>query len=374
MNRQIQSALTALGLDDHGGEWLRRVESANAGDIERALAEPPGSYRLDRLAALVSPAAKRRLEDMAAAARKLTVRRFGKTVRLYAPLYLSNYCVNSCVYCGFNRDTDAPRARLTPKEAAAEADVLAAAGFRDILLVSSEDREFITVDYLRELAGRLSGRFSSISVEIYQMAAEEYEALFAAGIDGVTIYQETYDRALYGRCHPAGPKSDYDNRLDAPGRIGSAGMREIGIGVLLGLGDWRIETLALAEHAYWLIKRYWKSHVSISFPRLRPAEGVDGSSFRQIPDAELVQMIAALRLCFSDVGLVLSTREPAVLRDRLIELGITKVSAASRTSPGAYTGRCGEAVRQFEVEDTRTASEVAAVIRSHGYDPVWKDW
>jgi 2-iminoacetate synthase len=290
-------------------------------------------------------------------------------------LYLSNYCVNRCLYCGFNRDTDAPRARLTVEEAKAEAEVLSGAGFRDVLLVSSEDRDFITVDYLARLAGGLRDSFSSIAVEVYQLTTGEYARLFAAGIEGVTIYQETYDRRLYERYHTAGPKADYDNRLDAPDRAGTAGMREIGIGVLLGLADWRIEALALAEHVHRLMKRYWKSHVSISFPRLRPAEGVEGDRFEHLPgDAELVQMITALRLCFADAGLVLSTREPAPLRDRLIELGITKVSAASRTSPGAYTGRCGDAVRQFEVDDTRSAAEVAEAIRQRGFDPVWKDW
>jgi 2-iminoacetate synthase len=206
------------------------------------------------------------------------------------------------------------------------------------------------------------------------MNSAEYAELFKAGIEGVTLYQETYDRSAYRYYHPAGPKSDYDDRLDAPDRIAAAGMRQIGLGVLLGLTDWRIETLALAEHAHYLIKRYWQSHVSFSFPRLRPANEVKGSQFRHLlSDRSLVQMITALRLCFADAGLVLSTRECAPLRDHLIKIGITKMSAGSKTNPGGYSGRSG-AIEQFEIDDNRSPAQVAAVIKQAGFEPVWKDW
>jgi 2-iminoacetate synthase len=262
---------------------------------------------------------------------------------------------------------------LTIEQAVEEADIIASEGFRDILLVSSEDRKFINVDYLCDLAGKLRGKFSSISIEVYQMATKEYARLFAAGIEGVTLYQETYDRDVYRKYHPAGPKADYDHRLTAADSIAQAGMREIGIGVLLGLSDWRCETLALGEHAHYLMKRYWKSHVSFSFPRLRPAENVDRVQFSLLSDKNLVQMIIALRLCFADAGMVLSTRERAELRDHLIEVGITKISAGSKTSPGGYS-QPRNAVEQFEIDDTRSPAEVAEMIRAHGFEPVWKDW
>ncbi|MHC4727226.1 MAG: radical SAM protein, partial [Planctomycetota bacterium] len=285
-----------------------------------------------------------------------------------------NYCTNSCYYCGFNKENKSKRTRLTIDQAVAEADIIASEGFRDILLVSSEDRQFISIDYLVELAWKLRGKFASISIEIYQLSSKEYAELFTAGIEGVTLYQETYDRKAYQYYHPSGPKSDYDNRLNTPEHIAAAGMREVGLGVLLGLTDWRIETLALAEHAHYLIKRYWQSHVSFSFPRLRPALEVGSSQFKALlSDKNLVQMITALRLCFADAGLVLSTREGAQLRDHLVKLGITKLSAGSRTNPGGYSGRC-EATEQFEIDDNRSPAQVAAMIKQQGFEPVWKDW
>ena len=370
----IVALLADKGLDGDPARWQKRLEQVSRSDVEKALSQPPGSYSLDRLLALISPAAEDHLEQMARLAHRLTVRRFGRTIRLYTPLYLSNFCANSCLYCGFNKENQSQRIRLTLDEALAEAELIASEGFRDLLLVSSEDGAFINVDYLAALAGKLRNAFSSISIEIYQMSAPEYAVLFAAGIDGVTLYQETYDRRAYRYFHPAGPKADYDNRLATPDNIARAGMREIGLGVLLGLADWRTETLALAEHAHYLVKRYWKSRVSFSVPRLRPAHEVDGLQFEHlVTDRNLVQMITALRLCFADAGLVLSTRESARLRDHLIKLGITKVSAGSKTSPGGYSGRA-HATEQFQIDDDRTPAQVAQMIKAHGAEPVWKDW
>jgi len=370
----IKTILAEKGLDGNSQMWQRRLESVTKSDVERALSEPIGSYHFEKLVSLISPVAENYLEQMAQSAHQLTIQRFGRTIRLYAPLYLSNYCTNSCRYCGFNKDNKFQRTRLTIAQALQEAEVIASEGFRDILLVSGEDRKFVTVDYLIELAKKLRGKFSSISVEIYPMSTAEYARLFDAGIDGVTLYQETYNRQAYSYYHPAGPKSDFENRLYAPDRIASSGMRRVGLGALLGLTNWRIETLALAEHAHFLSKRYWQSHISFSFPRLRPAYKVDGSQLEHLPsDKNLVQMIMALRLCFADTGLVLSTRERAQLREHLIKLGITKLSAGSKTNPGGYSGR-SKAIEQFEVNDNRSPAEVAAMIKQAGFEPVWKDW
>ena len=373
VSTDVKTILAKKGLDSDGNFWQKQMEKITGDDVERELAGAAGVYSFQKLLAFVSPAAEDYIEEMAQLAHRLTIQRFGRTIRLYAPLYLSNVCANSCRYCGFNSRTDFERTRLTVEQAADEADIIAAEGFTDILLVSSEDREFISVDYLVKLAERLRNKFSSISIEIYQMSRDEYARLFDAGIEGVTIYQETYNRKTYAYFHPAGPKSDYDNRLAAPDSIAAAGMRQVGLGALLGLADWRIETLALAEHAHYLIKRYWRSQISFSFPRLRPAYKVGDSQFRHLlSDRNLAQMITSLRLCFADAGLVLSTRERAELRDRMIKLGITRISAGSRTNPGGYSNRT-DAVEQFEVNDTRTPAQVAAVIKEQGFEPVWKD-
>ena len=373
-SQSIAEILESRKLDRDRDVWRKRLADVTASDVETALTWRPGHYSLEKLLALISPAAKSHLEPMAALAHHLTMQRFGRTVRLYAPLYVSNHCVNRCRYCGFNTDNHFARLRLSVDEAVAEANVIASEGFRDLLLVSSEDKRFITVEYLAKLAQRLRNQFSFISIEIYQMSASEYRELFRAGIEGVTLYQETYDRDAYASYHSSGPKADYDMRLSGPDDMGIAGMREIGLGVLLGLTDWRIETLALAEHARHLIKSYWQSHVSFSFPRLRPAVGVGPEEYPHLlTDTNLVQMILALRLCFADAGIVLSTREPAHLRDHLVKLGVTRMSAGSRTNPGGYHEHT-DSTGQFEVSDPRSPAEVAQMLRTQGLDPVWKDW
>ncbi|MHC4175538.1 MAG: radical SAM protein, partial [Planctomycetota bacterium] len=236
----IKTILAEKNLDSDGRLWRGRLENTSGREVERALASATGSYSVEKLLAFISPAAEDYLEEMAQLARQLTVQRFGQTIRLYAPLYLSNSCVNSCRYCGFNRENKFKRTRLTIEQALTEADIIAAEGFRDILLVSSEDRKIVSIEYLTELAKKLRSKFSSISIEVYQMSVAEYAKLFEAGIKGVTVYQETYDRQAYAYYHRDGPKSDYDNRLDTPDRVAAAGMREIGLGTLLGLADWRV--------------------------------------------------------------------------------------------------------------------------------------
>ncbi len=370
----IKTILTNRGLDGSGRDiWTKRLGEITEDEVKWALSRKPGYYVLDRLLMLISPAAEKFIEQMAQIAHQLTLQRFGKTVRLYAPLYVSNFCVNGCLYCGFSTNHQFSRIRLTIEQALTEAEIIAKEGFRDLLLVSSEDKKFITVDYLTELASKLRPKFSSLSVEIYQMSADEYAKLFAAGIEGVTLYQETYNRETYRKYHPAGPKADYDYRLSAADSIGQGGMREIGIGALLGLDDWRLETLALAEHAQYLMKRYWKSRVSFSFPRLRPAKDVDRARFNLLSDKNLVQMILALRLCFADAGMTISTREPAHLRDQLVKLGITRMSAGSKTNPGGYSTHA-DSVGQFDIDDSRSPAQIAAMLKSQGLEPVWKDW
>ncbi len=373
MLQDIKTLLAEKRLDSNDGGWADVLRNVTEEDVLRHLDRAVSSYSPERLAAFISPAAEAYLEEMAQQAHRVTVQRFGRTVQLYAPLYVSSYCLNSCRYCGYNRTNEIPRTRLTIDQAMADADIIASEGFRHILIVSGEDPEFVTTDYLAKLAGRLRSKFSSISVEVYPMSRDDYRSLFEAGIDGVTLYQETYDRKIYAEYHIAGPKSDYDNRLSIHDRTGSAGIRRMGIGVLLGLADFRLETLALAEHAAYLMKRYWRGQVSFSFPRLRPALNVTSRSDHLVSDKELVQMALALRLCFPDAGIVLSTRERAAMRDNLVRLCVTRISAGSRTNPGGYSGKVDTA-RQFEIDDTRSAAQVAEMIRSTGAEAVWKDW
>ncbi|MBU1355412.1 MAG: 2-iminoacetate synthase ThiH [Candidatus Edwardsbacteria bacterium] len=326
------------------------------------------------IAILVSPAAAELLEPMAQLARTITARRFGRTIQIYAPLYISNHCSNSCVYCGFNVHNKINRRTSSREEILSEARLLKNKNISQLLLVSGECPAEVSVDLLEDIARDLKGLFPSLSIEIYPLDTPDYERLYRAGIDGLAIYQETYDQNLYSTVHPAGPKRDYQYRLGAPERGAAAGFRQIGIGSLLGLNDWRVESYYLMHHAAYLMKHFWKSQVSISFPRLRPAAGGYSPEF-PISDSELVQMICAFRLMLPDAGLVLSTREPAHLRDSLIGLGITRMSAGSKTAPGGYLDEQGPAAEeQFNVFDDRPVEAVAESIRAKGYDTVWKDW
>ncbi|MDH4202284.1 MAG: 2-iminoacetate synthase ThiH [Phycisphaerae bacterium] len=373
LQENIHSILSESQLDKDRKRWTDILNSVTDQDVERELSISAGKFSPERLAVLVSPAAEDYLEQMAQQARQLTIQRFGRTIQLYAPLYVSNVCINRCKYCGYNESIDVPRTRLTIEQALADADVIAAEGFRHLLLVSGEDKKFVSTDYLCELAGKLRAKFSSLSIEIYPMTQAEYSSVLSAGIDGVTLYQETYDRDVYAEYHLAGPKADYDSRLEAPDRFASAGMRRIGLGVLLGLADWRTETLAMAQHAEYLMKKYWRSQVSFSFPRIRPATNIQSQWPHLVSDANMVQMMLALRLCFADAGIVLSTRENAAFRDHLMNLCVTRLSAGSKTNPGGY-GSEKDAAEQFQIADDRTPHEVAEMIRSKGYEAVWKDW
>ncbi len=374
-NHRILEALAAAGLERKSADLAERLAGVTPEQARREIAAPAG-FSLSRLAALISPAASGFLEDMAQAAYRLTRRRFGNAVSLFAPLYVSNYCVNHCRYCGFNCGRPHRRKRLSVDEALAEARIIASEGFTDLLLVSGEDRQFVDIPYLCELA-RLMRRdrlFSTIGIESYTVTEEEYRQLFAAGVDGVTIFQETYERDAYVSWHPGGPKADCAARIDASEAAAAAGMRRIGLGVLLGLEDWRFDTLAMAVHADVLTRNYWRTRVAFSFPRIRPSESGMSEFPYVISDRDFTQMILALRLCFPDAAMTLSTRETPGFRDSLIPLGITQISAGSKTNPGGYGEETPTATEQFAVSDERSAAEMAEVLRRLGFDPVWKDW
>ncbi len=361
----------------------RRIEAAGSDDVRRVLrGRAQGSgVSSDDIPVLVSEAAGELLEEMAGLARDITVRRFGRVVQLYAPLYISNYCRNACLYCGFNVNNRVARRTLSLDEVMEEARRLHGQGIHQILLVSGDCPDVVSVDMLAEMAGRLKKLFPSVAIEIYPLGEAEYRRLYGAGVDGLAIYQETYNREVYRQVHPTGPKRDFDFRLAAPERGGAAGFRQLGIGALLGLDDWRLEACLLAHHAAYLTKHYWRSQVSISFPRLRPAAG-GFQPPHPVTDRQLAQMICALRLALPDVGLVLSTRESPDFRDNMAGVGVTRMSAGSKTSPGGYLDKLGgnldgqgqSAEEQFSVDDNRSVAEVALAIRARGFDTVWKDW
>ncbi|OXU14968.1 2-iminoacetate synthase ThiH [Sedimentisphaera salicampi] len=337
--------------------------------------ERPAGYSAVRLARLLSPAAEGYLEEMARQARDITLRRFGRARQLYAPLYVSNYCKNNCAYCGFNCTHKIKRTRLSIEQAVREAEAIRSMGFRHILLLSGEDPDYASVEYFEELARRIRKLFAAIDIEIYPCSVESYQRLYEAGIDGITIYQETYDPDIYSKLHTKGPKKDYHWRLHTPQRAAEAGFRRIGLGSLLGISDWRRETLAMAEHSNFFIKNFWQSQVSISFPRIRPAEQVEPQDFVSfVSDRETVQMMLALRLCFPDIGITISTRETPQFRENTLNICVTRISAGSKTNPGGYAGSEDETVSQFEIDDDRTPEDVAKVISKMGFEPVWKDW
>lgn len=352
------------------GEMIVRAECAD----ERAVREILRKEHRDRwdLAVLLSPAADRLLEEVARAAADLTAQRFGRTIRLYAPLYLSNECVNVCTYCGFRRDNDVARSTLNAEQIRSEARYLSAQGFRNILLVSGEHPKWVNRDYLSE-AVRITREFvPQVAIEVQPLTTSGYEATVEAGADGVVVYQEVYDREHYASYHTHGPKKDYDDRLLAASRAATAGVRRLGIGTLLGLAPWREEILALGTHAAHLYRRFGQTEISFSFPRIREAAGAIEPRY-QVSDRQLLQMMCALRLVFPDAGIVLSTREAPALRDGLSRIAVTMMSAGSRTEPGGYE-HPDESEKQFEIEDHRTPAEVGAMLSAQGIDPVWKDW
>jgi 2-iminoacetate synthase len=353
------------------------------------------SQLVRRFEQLIAPKSDVDLEAMAQTSRAFTWQNFGRTMRLFAPLYLSNECINNCRYCGFSRDNPILRVTLNVDEVVAEARHLSRVGFRQVLLVAGEHPKFVSPGYLSDCVRALAPDFPSIAIEVGPMETNEYSPIVEAGAEGLVVYQETYNRGVYAELHTAGPKRDFDWRLDCPERGYEAGFRRIGIGALFGLWRWQDEAVALAAHLEYLFKRCWQAQISVSLPRLRPAAGGFRPLF-SMSDRELAQLVCALRISFPQVAIVLSTRERAMFRDALVSLGVTMMSAGSHTEPGGYTRQGAEhlhqtvhgrivapefqngedqlATGQFEISDERSPEEIADVLRRRGLEPVWKDW
>lgn len=350
-------------------EFIQAASQASANEVRNAFDhEKPGYYEL---ALFLSPAARPLLEEMAVLAHEKTVKRFGHTMSLFTPLYVSNDCINSCAYCSFNRHLNIDLKTLTMEELENECKAIKEEGFSHLLLVSSENPQKAGVDYLKKSVEVAKKYFEQVVIEFYTLDEESYKTLKNSGVDGVTLFQETYSQEVYARFHPAGPKKDFEKRLKTMDMAARAGIKKLNLGSLLGLNDFREEALYLAFHANYLKKNYWQSEVAISFPRIRKNTG----NFQPpvpVSDADFAQMILAMRLFDENLSLVLSTRETESFRNSMARLGITSMSAGAKTNPGGYTGKKSES--QFKISDERTPSEISKYLESIGYDVVWKDW
>ncbi len=351
--------------------WIALCETACVNDVRRALtAEMPG---IRELAALLSPAAAGFLEPMARRAQALTCRHFGRTVCLYVPLYLSNYCPGGCAYCGFASDRGLSRRKLEGKDLMAEINAVKKMGFEDVLLLTGERAEDAGFEYLLDCVSLAAQHFHNVTVESFAMTEEEYSRLADAGCTGITLYQETYDRDLYAKLHRWGPKQDYTFRLEAPARALSAGLRTVGVGVLLGLGDPVSDSLCLFHHIRDLRKRFWQAGVLVSFPRICHQLG-DYQPPHVIDDKFLAQLVFAFRICLPDAPLVLSTREKPDFRDGIAGVGISRMSVASRTTVGGYGEPVDPANGQFDVNDNRGVEEFCEALKNNGLEPIFKNW
>ena len=325
------------------------------------------------MAALLSPAAGRQLETLAHRAQMLTRRHFGRTIALYVPLYLSDYCSGGCVYCGFAADRSQPRHRLEPDDIVRELEAIKAMGFEEVLLLTGERTPRADLAYLLAAVAEAARHFHAVTVEAFPMSADEYRQLSEAGCVGVTLYQETYEPEQYARLHRWGPKRDYAARLDAPARALAGGMRWVGLGALLGLSDPLFDVLALYRHARHLRHRFWQSGVSLSFPRVCPQEGGYVPPYT-VTETMLAQIVFAFRIACPDVPLVVSTRENARFRDGIAGVGVNKMSIASRTTVGGYRDHNDSPDGQFHVNDSRDIATFCAALRAKGLEPVFKNW
>lgn len=351
-----------------------------------------------RFMQLTSEEAGGPLETLARKSQLLTRQHFGKTMRLFAPLYVSNECINNCKYCGFSRDAAIFRTTLTVDQVVKEGRYLHGLGFRNVLLVAGEHPKFVSEGYLQNCLDALKPFIPSLSLEVGPMEDAQYADIVRHGAEGLIVYQETYDRATYQQLHTAGPKKNFDWRLNCPERAYLGGFRRIGIGALFGLATWQSEALALCAHLEYLYRHCWKAQFTVSLPRMRPYAGnyeYEPDPLLHLPDKEFVRLIAVFRILFPQLGIVVSTREPAALRDAVATLGVTHMSAGARTEPGGYTGAgsddlhltikgrrieletksgCEKATEQFQITDHRSPAEMAEMLRKQGLDPVWKDW
>lgn len=366
MNNTFQNQFDTYNWD----ETLASINAKTTQDVEYALSK--NKRDLEDFKALISPAAAPYLEQMAQLSMTSTKKRFGNTIQMYVPMYLSNECQNICTYCGFSMTNKIPRRTLTDDEILKEIAFIKSKGYDHILLVTGEANKTVGVPYIKHAMELIKDQFANITIEVQPLDQHEYEELIEANLYAVLVYQETYHRAEYKKHHPKGKKSNFDYRLDTADRLGKAGVHKIGLGALFGLEDWRADSFFTALHLKYLQKTYWKTKYSISFPRLRPHSGGLEPKV-EMTDKHLVQTICAFRLLDEDVELSMSTRESEVFRNNIVHLGITSLSAESKTNPGGYVVE-PQSLEQFEISDERPTEEIALMLENQGLEPVWKDW
>ncbi len=349
------------------------LNSVNEAQIEAALRNE-GRGGFNDLLALLSPlAGKKYLEDLAQLSHAITRKRFGRAMRLFAPLYLSNECNNICDYCGFSMNNKIARKTLTDLEILREAGILKKNGFDHVLLVTGESSNRVGIEYLSNAIKLLRTHFANISIEVQPLEEEDYKTLINQGMHAVMVYQETYDYESYSQHHIKGKKTNFKWRLDTADRLGLAGVNKIGLGCLFGLTrEWRTDALFAGLHLDYLEKKYWQTSYSMSFPRIRPYEGPNIVAV-DLQDCDLVQLICAFRIFNHELEIVLSTRESQQLREHFLPLGVTTMSAGSKTNPGGYSDK-NQSLEQFSISDERTPHEISDLLKANGYDPVWKDW
>ncbi|WP_316836198.1 2-iminoacetate synthase ThiH [Pedobacter nutrimenti] len=358
-------------------EVKQSILSKTEQDVTEALNK--NRRNLEDFKALISPAASPYLEQMALISQELTRKRFGKTIQMYIPLYLSNECQNICTYCAFSLDNKIRRKTLSDAEILQEIAVLKKMGYDHVLLVTGEANLTVGVPYLQNAIRLIKPHFTHVSLEVQPLDTNDYQELIEEGLSTVLVYQETYHKENYKLYHPKGKKSNFNYRLETPDRLGQANIHKIGLGTLIGLEDWRTDCFFTALHLDYLEKTYWQTKYSVSFPRLRPIElaGSEETVLKEynnyMSDRELVQLICAWRLFNTELEISISTREEEHFRNHLIQLGITSISAGSKTNPGGYIVE-PESLEQFEISDERSSAEIASMIRAQGYEPVWKDW
>lgn len=348
------------------------IMSKTDDDVRRAL----GKQRcdIDDFMALISPAADKYLEQMARLSRKLTRERFGKTISMFIPVYISNSCANSCVYCGFHVQNKMKRTVLSEEQIIAEYEAIKRLGpFDSILVLTGENPKVASVEYIGRALELAKPYFNNLQVEVMPLSTADYQLLRDKGLNGVVCFQETYNEKNYKNYHPRGPKSDYQWRVNGYDRMGMAGVHKIGMGVLIGLEDWRTDATMLARHLRYMEKTYWRTQYSVNFPRMRCAENGGFRPNTVMSDRELAQLTFAMRIFDHDVDISYSTRETATVRDNMATLGVTTMSAESHTEPGGYANP-RQSLAQFETSDNRTAREVAAALKAIGMEPVWKNW
>lgn len=353
--------------------WEEITESVHAktdADVRRALGKE--NLNIEDFKALISPAAEKYLEQMAQLSRKYTQQRFGKVILLYIPLYLSNECSNHCIYCGFNHNNPIARKTLNDEEILEEIQIIKSMGYDNVLLLTGEYPSIAGTGYIEHAIRLCRDHFAAINLEVFPMKTEEYRRMAEAGCNSVYIYQETFNEKRYKVYHPKGMKSNYQWRLGTPERIAQAGIHRVGMGALIGLEEWRTEMTFLAMHLQFMTKHYWQTKYSLSFPRMRPAAGGYQPNFL-MSEKQFAQALWAFRIFDHDVEISMSTRETRNMRDHFITLGVTSVSAGSRTDPGGYAHPDKE-LEQFHINDDRDPKAMEAMIRKQGYDVIYKDW